>query len=143
MFGIVARRDTNRAFGFEESVFRRRRVIRPLDNYIRLRETLFDIPAAHFDMLEQVAPFAPLMHQRRFGRACVNRISDDGQRFVIDFDQFERTIRDILRVRRDNGNGIAHVANFDTTQHIPIEMHQTMNVLTRHISGGQHCAHTR
>ena len=113
-------------------------MILALDDHIGFGKAALDVPVPYLDVLEQIAVFPLLVHNRRVGLGGFNRPRDHRQRLVVHFDQFQRLRGDLFGIRRHNRHRIAHIAHFFRRQHRPIVVDQAVNVVPRNVLMGQH-----
>ena len=113
--------------GFYGARMGHRRVVSSLDNALRLGESLLHIPVLKLDAVAQVA--APLrlpiqlvgggvlMHQRRVRRQRLLRVKHRRQSLPLHLHQGGRLPRQIRRLRRHRGDGVAPKSRLVQSEH--------------------------
>src|SRR5690606_30398 len=139
---IVAGGHADGALRLKEGVLDRRRVVGPLDDHIGLFEALLDVAVAHLNVLEQVAGLPLLVDDRSVLAAGIDRVVHDAERLVLNLDEADRLFCDLRRLRRDNGDRVAHVANLVAAQAGPVLVDDAVNVLTGDILVREHGMNT-
>src|SRR5690606_5084336 len=74
--------------------------------------------------------------------AGIDRVVHDAERLVLNLDEADRLFCDLRRLRRDNGDRVAHVANLVAAQAGPVLVDDAVNVLTGDILVREHGMNT-
>ena len=133
LLGAITGRHTDRAFGFEEHMLRRRRSVGLVNDRVGFGKPGSNIALVDLYMFKQIALGSAFMHEWGIRFRGLNRVADDGQFLIVDRDQVQRCCGDFFAVGSNYSDGIAGITDLVRAQHRPVGDKDTVQVSARNV----------